>query len=246
MDLDEKSPEPCGARVVDYSGVKNSFSTMRCWGACALVCIACSDDATTGTRPGSGGSTPSSTSSTTSSGATGTSTGLGGASTTSAATTGSSTTGGAGHSGAGGAGGSGSSDGGTGDGGYMTFGTWKGYAWTAASAGSSITPTNFAAAHGPPLCATGTVLAGVSNTAMVGVNLNQAPGVNTPANTVTPTMAGVFVQVTNRGTSTLRVQVQGPNGATDPNDRWCAPLFGSGGFLPWDAFNTKCWDGSGT
>src|SRR6185369_15573348 len=44
----------------------------------------------------------------------------------------------------------------------------------------------------------------------------------------------------------LRVQVQGPNGATDANDRWCAPLFGSGGFIPWDAFNTKCWDGSGT
>ena len=232
----------------------NSLSTIRCWGACALVCIACSDNAGSGTRPGGGGSTPSNTSGTTSSGATGTgttatsngaSTGLGGASTTGAATAGSSTTGGAGRGGAGGSGGAGTSDGGTGDGGYLTLGTWKGYAWTATSPGSSITPANFGAAHGLPLCATGTVLAGVSNTAMVGINLNQASGINTPANTVTPTMAGVFVQVTNRGTSTLRVQVQGPNGATDPNDRWCAPLFGSGGFLPWDAFNTKCWDGSG-
>jgi len=153
------------------------------------------------------------------------------------------TTGGAG--GTGGTGSPGSSDGGTTDGGYVTFGTWKGYAWTAASTGSSIAPTDFANVHGPPLCATGTVLAGINNTAMVGINLNQLPGVNTAMNTVTPTKAGVLVTVTNRATTTLRVQVQGPNGATDANDRWCAPLFGSGGFIPWNAFNTKCWDGSG-
>jgi hypothetical protein len=128
----------------------------------------------------------------------------------------------------------------------VALGNWKGYAWTAASPGSSITPSDFARVHGPPLCATGTVASGVNNTAMVGINLNQVSGINTPANTVVPTMAGVFVQVTNRTSAMLRVQVQGPNGATDANDRWCAPLFGTGGFIPWDAFNTKCWDGSGT
>jgi hypothetical protein len=155
------------------------------------------------------------------------------------------TTGGAGGN-TSGTGGSGPSDGGVKDAGYATFGNWQGYAWTAASMGSSITPPNFAAVHGPPFCAKGTVAAGVTNTAMLGVNLNQAAGINTQIATVTPTKAGVTVQVMNRTMATLRLQVQGPNGATDPEDRWCAPIFGSGGFIPWDAFNTKCWDGSGT
>jgi len=55
-------------------------------------------------------------------------------------------------------------------------------------------------------------------------------------NTVVPTSAGVSVDVTDTGGSQLRVQISGPAGATDPNDRWCVPIAGSGGFIPWGSF----------
>jgi len=64
-------------------------------------------------------------------------------------------------------------------------------------------------------------------------------------NTVVPTSAGVTVDVTNTGGSQLRVQIAGPNGATDPNDRWCVLIAGTGGFIPWGSFNTACWGGYG-
>src|SRR5690606_10227715 len=43
----------------------------------------------------------------------------------------------------------------------------------------------------------------------------------------------------------LRIQVQGPTGSTNANDRWCANIVGGGGFIPWSEFNTQCWDDSG-
>ena len=108
-------------------------------------------------------------------------------------------------------------------------------------------PPNFGTVTAPPLCASGDLAAGNTNVAMVGVNLNQASTPpNSPAMSVVPTLDGINVSVTNNGTSLLRLQIQGPNGATDANQRWCAPIFGSGGFIPWNAFNTKCWDGTGT
>jgi hypothetical protein len=64
--------------------------------------------------------------------------------------------------------------------------------------------------------------------------------------TVTPTADGIVVGIDNKNGAALRVQVQGPNGATDPNDRWCAPISGTGGLVPWTTFNTKCWDNTGT
>ena len=54
------------------------------------------------------------------------------------------------------------------------------------------------------------------------------------------------MNVENHGGSALRLQIQGPDGATSATDRWCAPIKGSGGFIPWSSFNTKCWDGTGT
>jgi cellulose 1,4-beta-cellobiosidase len=111
-----------------------------------------------------------------------------------------------------------------------------------------ISPMNFEARpKGQPLCAMGTVaaVADYSGTALVGVNLNQPMGMGSPL-TVMKSKAGVFVQVKNTGGSTLRVQIQGPNGAMDANDRWCAPLSGTSAFIPWATFNTKCWDNSGT
>ena len=129
-------------------------------------------------------------------------------------------------------------------GGYMESGNWRGFAWTATSAmGGSIDPPDFADAFDFPLCASGNVQSGTSNVAMVGWNLNQSTDEGAPAMAVTPTQAGVLVGITNAGGSELRLQLQGPNGATDPDDRWCAVIPGTGGFIPYDGFNTECWAG---
>jgi hypothetical protein len=134
-------------------------------------------------------------------------------------------------------------------GGYVVNGDWHGYAWTTAiGAGTTISPADFTAlATGDPLCASGTVgpLADYGGMAALGVNLNQAAVEPNPPLTVTPTADGIVVGVQNRGGSALRLQIQGPNGGADPNDRWCAPISGSGGLLPWTMFNTKCWDNTG-
>jgi endoglucanase len=136
-------------------------------------------------------------------------------------------------------------------GGYVTAGSWQGYAWTAASTemGSTIAPKDFSAlAAGGPLCASGSVAPQPDwgGYAMIGVNLNQARAQGAPENTIVPASAGLFVDVTDTGGSQLRVQISGPNGAFDPNQRWCAPIAGSGGFIPWGSFSTACWDLSGT
>lgn len=132
---------------------------------------------------------------------------------------------------------------------YIEAGAWHGYAFTSASGtGSTISPMNFEARQkGQPLCAMGTVgaAADYSGTALVGMNLNQPMGMGSPQ-TVMMSKAGVYVQVKNNAGSTLRVQIQGPNGAMDANDRWCASLSGASAFIPWAKFNTKCWDNSGT
>ena len=48
--------------------------------------------------------------------------------------------------------------------------------------------------------------------------------------------------------SQFRIQIQGPTGATDANDRWCYNIADAAGpsFAPFAMFNTKCWDGTGT
>lgn len=132
---------------------------------------------------------------------------------------------------------------------YVQMGDWHGYAFTSAyGAGSTITPMSFEARMpGQSLCASGTVgaAADYSGTALIGMNLNQPMGSGGPQPT-TMSKAGVYVQVKNNAGSTLRVQIQGPNGESDPMDRWCAPLMGTSGFIPWGTFNTACWDNSGT
>jgi Glycosyl hydrolase family 12 len=134
------------------------------------------------------------------------------------------------------------------DNGYETNGAWKGYAFTAtAGTGTTISPANFALVKSnAPLCATGTVGNTTASVAIVGINLNQPEGVNPVAGTITPTLGGILVSVTNSGGTPLRLQIQGPTGATDATDRWCAPNPGTGGYIPWTAFNTACWDNSGT
>lgn len=129
-------------------------------------------------------------------------------------------------------------------GGYVKSGDWKGFAWTATSmSGGSIMPANFGNVFDFPLCAKGMVTAGDSNVAMVGWNVNQGTVDGDPAMPVTPKLAGVTVKITNPGQSELRLQLQGPNGATSATDRWCAVVPGTGGFIPFNAFNTECWAG---
>lgn len=66
--------------------------------------------------------------------------------------------------------------------------------------------------------------------------------------TWTPTGAGLVVNISNSGQSTIRVTVHGPNAATDASQRWCAALtkFDQPVLIPWEAFNTTCWDNAGS
>ncbi len=152
---------------------------------------------------------------------------------------------GSGTSGNGGAGTSGSGgSSGDGIGGYIVNGSWHGFAWTATSpSGGTISPDDFGAVTDFPLCASGTVETGYDNVAMVGWNLNQEVADGEPALPVDPTLQGISVSVDNPGGSDLRLQIQGPSGDQEASDRWCAILPGTGGFIPYDAFNTECWAG---
>jgi hypothetical protein len=96
-----------------------------------------------------------------------------------------------------------------------------------------------------PRCVKGSVAATMdySWTAILGFNIGQGSGSNS-AGTVTPTKAGVTVDVKRNVESPLRVQVTSGDGASQM--RWCATLVGNGGFIPWANFNTMCWDGTGT
>jgi hypothetical protein len=131
-------------------------------------------------------------------------------------------------------------------------GSWAGYVWTAVTGtGSTVTPTDFTAhTSGTPFCASGTVGAMVdySGVGMIGYNINQEAGATTLGTWAPSSTAGIQVTFTNPGGSALRLQIQGPNGASDENDRWCYPLAGSSGTvtIPWANFNTYCWGDTGT
>jgi hypothetical protein len=128
---------------------------------------------------------------------------------------------------------------------YFVSGGWHGYVWTAAvGMGSTIMPMDFKAqTTGMPRCVQGSVAgaADYSGTASLGFDIAEERGSGSMM-TVTPSKAGVTIEIANHGSSELRLQVQGPGSSTP----WCATLSGTGGFVPWEMFNTKCWDGSGT
>lgn len=199
---------------------------------------------------GSGGSTGGSGGGTGGTGGTGGSTGgSGGGTGGSGAGTGGSTSGTGGSSGASTCGSAWNVD----EGGYITSpGTscWQGHAWTtAAGATSTVYPADFSACGTPcSLCAYGSVGAELdfSSVGILAMNLNQAPG-DTVLGTVSPTGSGVTVSFSNPGGSPLRVQIQGPNGATDATDRWCYELAGASGSvtIPYGSFNTECWTNTG-
>ncbi len=141
---------------------------------------------------------------------------------------------------------------GVGEGGYYTAGDWSGYAWTGtdSTSGSTIVPSNFESlTAGSSLCVEGVVAAtsDYSGVAILGINVNQPTGDPAPdPRTWMPTSAGVQYSIANTGGSELRIQLQAPGGDLNENARWCAPVTGSSGSIAWSAFNTACWDGSGS
>jgi hypothetical protein len=138
---------------------------------------------------------------------------------------------------------------------YLVIGGWHGYVWDSVNLTGSITPTSFATATpGGPYCATGSVAAdpAFGGVGIVGWNINQpvgAVGTDPPLDVVFPSGTSLTVNFTNNGTSPLRVQIQGLNGATDANDRWCYDIstYVYGPItIPFSSFNTTCWDNLGS
>jgi hypothetical protein len=82
-----------------------------------------------------------------------------------------------------------------------------------------------------------------ASVAWLGVNLNQMYGIDTTS-TVVPTGSALTVSFRNLGTSELRVQIGGPNSATDEYDRWCYAIAGSSAIvtIPYSSFHTHCWE----
>jgi hypothetical protein len=154
-----------------------------------------------------------------------------------------------GASGLGGAGGGGAGSGAASNpldkGNFFQSGAWQGYVWASASgAGSNITPMDFAAQPtGMPRCVKGTVAATAdySGTAVLGFNLSEGMGVTSM--TITPSKAGVLIDIANKGSSPLRFQIKS---AISGGTEWCAPITGNGGFIPWNSLRTKCWESTGT
>jgi len=69
---------------------------------------------------------------------------------------------------------------------------------------------------------------------------------------VTLTGTGMAISFAKKTGATLRIQIQGKDGGksgdTGANDRWCYTITDAAGpvFAPFNKFNTKCWDNSGT
>jgi hypothetical protein len=142
------------------------------------------------------------------------------------------------------------------EGGYVTTLTWHGYAWsgTDGKSGSTISPADFSTVPaGRQLCVSGTVVgtADYSAVAMLGFNLAQdkaEPGMTAPAPMTWSPLddignGRISYSVTNRAGTPLRIQIQGPAGDTDPNQRWCNDIVGQTDKMFWHAFNTQCWEG---
>lgn len=133
------------------------------------------------------------------------------------------------------------------DGPYFTSGSWHGYVWSVTDSLGSVISADYTQHYaGDPYCATGTVVADSQyrGFAQVGFNLDQ-PLAGGSALTITPTKAGIRATVSNKAGSPLRLQLNGPNAATDPTDYWCVNVTGSG-FFPFSQFNTTCWNNQGS
>lgn len=153
--------------------------------------------------------------------------------------------------------------------GFWRYGDLAGCAWTGVDetgVGSTISPNDFTMRGlDEPYCASGTVgpHPKYESVALLGFNLNDDPATAdcsydpNSAHSMGPpgiqlTGSGIAANIVKQsgagdaGTDyQFRVQIQGPNGATDANDRWCANITGVPQgkiFVPFSAFSTKCWE----
>jgi hypothetical protein len=157
--------------------------------------------------------------------------------------------------------------------GWWTSGSMKGCVWTGIdtyNVGSMNTPTEYTTKNdsfATPYCISGTVgpepmYRGVS---LLGFNLNETPSgasnqcaykpadptaLGPPAIQVTG--SGIAVNFSRTVGSVLRIQIQDEMGGLAPptgdEHRWCYTITEVQGpvFAPWNRFNTKCWDQTGT
>lgn len=138
--------------------------------------------------------------------------------------------------------------------GYFQSGAWKGFGFTATfgsegSTPATIAPLNYEGVLDWPMCAKGTITdpgADGYSGAMIGWGVNQEPMENAPLGTITPSKDGIVLDIENTSGTALRLQIQGPDGATDASQRWCAEIGSTSSpsmFVAYDAFNTECWAG---
>ena len=141
-------------------------------------------------------------------------------------------------------------------GGYHIHGDWAGFAFTFKDGGATITPENFETMvdQDGPYCVSGNVLGTpelYNSIAAVGFNVSQPKIEDAPVNKVATTGDGLFVDiVVNSGDKGIRVQLEDGTDPADPNaaeHRWCANLTVDENnkfqdTIPWDSFNTTCWD----
>jgi hypothetical protein len=144
--------------------------------------------------------------------------------------------------------------------GYWRYDTWGGCVWTGvdeAPTVTTITPQDFTGEPaGGPYHVSGTVEADpdYQSVALLGFNLAEdaaaadcvyapvvAGEVGPPGVTFSGT--GLAISFSKSVANTLRVQIQGPNGADDERDRWCYTITDAAGpiFAPYNKFTNFCW-----
>jgi hypothetical protein len=126
---------------------------------------------------------------------------------------------------------------------------------------TTISPQDFTGMKaGDNFCAKGTVGDAYEAVALLGFNItepaatadckynpNAAQEKADPGVAPSAGKAGIAVNISSNVASSLRIQIQGPDGGTDANNRWCYDLnaSGSGGgekaFAPYSDFYTQCW-----
>jgi hypothetical protein len=145
---------------------------------------------------------------------------------------------------------------------------WHGCVWTGidstiSGSTTSITPKDFmAVANGGPYKVSGTVYNNYDAVAMIGFNLNEAitgdanqcknnPAAATangppaiPSSQLTAyTGIAVNWSAATAPPTSFRIQIQGVDGSTNANHRWCATITDTAGpsHVKWTDFYTQCW-----
>jgi hypothetical protein len=140
---------------------------------------------------------------------------------------------------------------------------WTGIDSTVSGSTTSIMPQDFTAAskEGGPYEVKGTVYNDYNAVAMLGFNLNEAATSSStqckynaaaaseagpPAGTIPSSATGIAVNwsASVAPPTSFRIQIQGTDGATNANHRWCATITDASGpsFVPFSSFYTQCWN----